>query len=313
MKIAVVRLSALGDIIMIEPLLRALMNQGHELHLITKPSNCALFDDYAEPLRVHAWTSFAEANDLRNLGFDAVIDAHNNLRSRFISTWLWPAAVYRVSKEAWKKGAHALGLKWPVTPFQTRLLQAAKPLLASGADIQGLWPVRSAQTGEGTYRVLVLGGTYATKQIPLSLCADVLNRAGGSWVLLGGSDDLSRAQELHAMLNAGLQVQIHCGQSLVASQRLIQGSSVVISGDTGMAHWAAALGKPLQVIWGNTHPLYGLSPGQWPGARVTHHQVQDLDCRPCTKFGHDRCPKGHFRCMMNQKAEAIVAELENLD
>jgi hypothetical protein len=26
-------------------------------------------------------------------------------------------------------------------------------------------------------------------------------------------------------------------------------------------------------------------------------EVENLKCRPCSKLGHMRCPKKHFRCM----------------
>jgi hypothetical protein len=26
-------------------------------------------------------------------------------------------------------------------------------------------------------------------------------------------------------------------------------------------------------------------------------EVKDLSCRPCSKIGYDKCPKGHFKCM----------------
>jgi hypothetical protein len=26
--------------------------------------------------------------------------------------------------------------------------------------------------------------------------------------------------------------------------------------------------------------------------------VKNLSCRPCSKIGYEKCPKGHFKCMM---------------
>jgi hypothetical protein len=25
---------------------------------------------------------------------------------------------------------------------------------------------------------------------------------------------------------------------------------------------------------------------------------KNLSCRPCSKIGYDKCPKGHFKCML---------------
>jgi hypothetical protein len=35
----------------------------------------------------------------------------------------------------------------------------------------------------------------------------------------------------------------------------------------------------------------------------------DVPCRPCSRLGHDACPRGHFRCMAGQEAVAIAAWL----
>jgi len=32
-----------------------------------------------------------------------------------------------------------------------------------------------------------------------------------------------------------------------------------------------------------------------------------LNCRPCSKIGYDKCPKGHFKCMAHEPDEIIKA------
>jgi len=36
-------------------------------------------------------------------------------------------------------------------------------------------------------------------------------------------------------------------------------------------------------------------------------EVTGLDCRPCSKIGHDKCPKGHFNCMEKQDLGRIAS------
>ncbi|HTH31457.1 MAG TPA: glycosyltransferase family 9 protein, partial [Lacibacter sp.] len=85
-------------------------------------------------------------------------------------------------------------------------------------------------------------------------------------------------------------------------------SKLVISHDTGLMHIAAALKKPVIAVWGNTMPLLGVAPyyGNAP-VLTTKFEVDKLSCRPCSKIGRDKCPKGHFKCMMLQDVEAIAA------
>jgi hypothetical protein len=45
-----------------------------------------------------------------------------------------------------------------------------------------------------------------------------------------------------------------------------------------------------------------------PGAesRSVILEVKDLRCRPCSKIGFDKCPKGHFQCMRGIDDQAIA-------
>jgi ADP-heptose:LPS heptosyltransferase len=78
-------------------------------------------------------------------------------------------------------------------------------------------------------------------------------------------------------------------------------------------HIAAALQKPLVVVWGNTipefgmYPYYGISHTQW-----TSFEQKELPCRPCSKLGFPKCPKGHFKCMLDHDLFAIVKAAQSL-
>ena len=47
--------------------------------------------------------------------------------------------------------------------------------------------------------------------------------------------------------------------------------------------------------------------------RKEHHnndllfEKKDLACRPCSKIGYEKCPKGHFKCMAHDASEIIRA------
>jgi len=72
-------------------------------------------------------------------------------------------------------------------------------------------------------------------------------------------------------------------------------------------HIAAALKKEIVSVWGNTIPEFGMTPyygnNQVSGLRS---QVSGLSCRPCSKLGYSKCPKGHFKCMNDINEEGIV-------
>jgi hypothetical protein len=52
-------------------------------------------------------------------------------------------------------------------------------------------------------------------------------------------------------------------------------------------------------------PYYGIK--EIPNAKF---QVAKLGCRPCSKIGHDKCPRGHFKCMNNISVNDLVAKVK---
>ena len=312
MKILLIRFGAIGDLILVEPVLRMLNQSGHEVHLLTKRAHACMFENHASVHAVYTWESAGIIGELRQQGFDAIVDAHNNIRSHGVCLALWPATVYRMPKELWKKLPLPSRFK-QVGEVKDRLMQTVRSLISEPPIDLGPWPGIKGLNKSYAYRVWVLGGTYATKQMPNELAVSLLNQLGGHWVLLGSAIDKEKAGEIMRGLNSSVKAEICCSQGLRESASILAGAVQVISGDTGMAHWAAALHIPLHVIWGNTSPQFGLAPGQWGGSVVQHHQVSDLSCRPCSKFGYSHCPKGHFHCMRNQNLDSIAMAIKNLD
>jgi len=86
--------------------------------------------------------------------------------------------------------------------------------------------------------------------------------------------------------------------SLAVSAEIVRRSEEVHTGDTGLMHIAAAFKKRIHTYWGSTIPelgMYAYLPTHAP--QRVDHQVLNLNCRPCSKLGFDKCPKGHFKCM----------------
>jgi ADP-heptose:LPS heptosyltransferase len=83
-------------------------------------------------------------------------------------------------------------------------------------------------------------------------------------------------------------------------------------------HIAAAFRRPMVSVWGNTVPEFGMYPYYGPnymsnygGKELPYDimEVKGLSCRPCSKIGYRKCPKGHFKCMEEQDIEKIVKSI----
>ncbi len=88
-----------------------------------------------------------------------------------------------------------------------------------------------------------------------------------------------------------------CGKfSFNQSASVIQQAEWVITSDTGLMHVASAFNKKIISVWGNTIPQFGMEP-YLPNNQNIILENNNLNCRPCSKLGYNKCPKGHFKCM----------------
>ena len=123
-------------------------------------------------------------------------------------------------------------------------------------------------------------------------------------VMLPNKDGFEVGEELSQGL---AHVTNACGKyNLDQSASIISQSNAVITSDTGMMHIAAALKKRVFMMWGNTVPAFGMGPYK---TKVSNYEVEGLSCRPCSKLGKNECPKGHFKCMINQDLDKLLVEL----
>ena len=144
------------------------------------------------------------------------------------------------------------------------------------------------------YIAFVIGGKHATKTLPNKKIISIVKKLEKPILLIGGSEDAERAEEIVIETENAINT---CGKySLLQSAFLIQQAELVITHDTGMMHIAAAFKKKIYSVWGNTVPAFGMYPYKVnKNSKII--EVEALNCRPCSKIGYDKCPKGHFKCM----------------
>lgn len=140
------------------------------------------------------------------------------------------------------------------------------------------------------YSVAVLGANHVTKQIPILKWREIINSINGPFVLVGGKDETEIAVQLQAEFP--LKVISCVGtMSIAQSAAVINASSQVITPDTGMMHIAAALKKPMHVIWGIPFLILACIHTLEIKSYCKNHEVFGLSCRPCSKLGYSSCPK----------------------
>lgn len=331
MKILLIRFSSIGDIVLTSPVVRcvkAQMPEG-EIHFLTKAEYRATVAHNPHIHRVHYLEDSLDAviADLKKERFDYVADLHRNLRSKRVITALGVKGTHsfpKLNARKWVLANLRLNLM-PEESIVARYFEAMRPLGVRN-DGQGLdffIPKESETTPDDIpfghsagFVACVIGGSYATKQLPVEQWRKFIEAIPYPIILLGGPEDRPDGQEIAE--GFGLKVYNACGKfSLLESADLIQRSKVVVTNDTGLMHIAAAFRKPIVSLWGNTAPAFGMFPYYGFNNLKTRVAPQSLllenaglYCHPCSKLGYGRCPHRHFRCMkgLDMKEAAIAVE-----
>jgi heptosyltransferase-2 len=303
LKILVVRFSSIGDIVLTTPVVRMLKKQlNAEVHYLTKSTYVSLLKNnpYIDSVYQIEDSINEVIADLKNEKYDYVIDLHNNLRTQILKLRLGVSA----------KSFNKLNIeKFMLTTFKMdslpkvhivdRYLDTISHLEIKNDD-EGLdfflspVDVVDLSVFPKEYIAFAIGGQHFTKMMPTEKIISIIKKLNESVILIGGPEDFERGEQIIADTKNTFNA---CGKfSINQSAYLVKNAKHVITHDTGMMHIAVALKQKIYSVWGSTVPEFGMSPYKAvEGSKII--EVKDLNCRPCSKIGYDKCPKGHFKCM----------------
>jgi heptosyltransferase-1 len=330
-RILVVRLSALGDIVMASGLIPALKARypQAEVSWLCEAASAPLLrhnprlheliiwprGDWEALKKAKRWGELWRAVRqfkamLRAKRFDLVLDGQGLLKSGLMA-W-FTGAPRRVSIIA-REGSHLLAhevvepkpLDVPVMGSEYRYLAgylgapegAFQPDLAVGEA-----PLAKARAAvSGISRPLVALCPFTTRpqkhwvEGHWPALAQALLAHGLQPVMLGGPADTAAAQRI-AQAAPGLLNLV--GQlKLDESVALISLCSRLIGVDTGLTHMGTALRRPTLALFGSTRPyLSGGSP-------LTHVMYDALPCSPCRR--NPTC-NGRFDCMAQLTVQRVL-------
>jgi ADP-heptose:LPS heptosyltransferase len=331
-KVLIVRFSSIGDIVLTSPVIRCIRQQsGAEVHFLTRERYKDILSH--NPHLAKVYTIRERVNEvigaLRGERYDAVIDLHNNLRSWQLRLSLPGVAGYGFDKRNLQKWlmVRTKSTVPPVGHIVARYLEAAAPLgvqddrqgleyfIPPGQEVDleavaQLFPSAGESqllVRQGQFYAFAIGAAHATKRLPWEKIAEICRCLDLPVILLGGAQDAGAAQRI--ISNCPTLVADGCGKfTLHQSASIVRQSFRVITHDTGLMHIAAALRKAVISVWGSTVPAFGMTPYYPAEVQVYERmfEVKGLNCRPCSKIGFDRCPKGHFRCMNDIPAREVA-------
>lgn len=325
-KILIIRFSSIGDLaqsLSLPSFIKSFYPNA-EIHFVTRQDLSEILMNH--PAITKIWTldrkkgfrdllSFICA--LRKEKFSHIYDAHNNLRSLILRTFI-PAKkklvrpMYRFKRFLLLKFHKNLfempfsGQRDLIKPLEKWGMNFKLPkppqLFIDNETQQSMDQLLSTYNLiDQNFLVLIPSATYELKRWPMIHWQElVLKNFDLNFVVLAGPKDDFTAP----LSNYPNVVNLTGKTSLVESAAIIQRSKLVIANDTGLLHFAEQLGKPAIA-------LMGPAPFGFPSRPSTTILEKDLPCRPCSKHGQGPCVNKFYQeCLVGITSDFVNQQLK---
>jgi ADP-heptose:LPS heptosyltransferase len=322
-KVLVIRFSSIGDIVLTTPVFRGLKQQiDAEVHLLTKKTFAMTVRHNPNIDKIHTINKNINeiATALLAEKYDYIIDLHNNLRTLRTKRRLKVASASfdKLNVQKWLLVNFKIDRMGEDPHIVFRYMETTRSLgvtydglgmdfFIADDDVIDIAQVSNKVLKPDEYVSLAVGASMPTKALEQRQIGQLLQLIERPVALLGGPAEHELAEQLADGYD---QVVNFAGKiTLQGSASVLRQSRVLIAPDTGLMHIGAALDHPVISIWGNTVHRFGMMPFYKDCSTTESHivEVEGLKCRPCSKIGYKKCPKGHFKCIRQLDLSRIAA------
>lgn len=328
--ILVIRLSAMGDVAMIVPVLRAFTQQYPDVKItvLTRTFFKSFFKDLpnvtafpAELKGTHKgiFGLFKLSKSLKKLEIDTVADLHNVLRTNILKTFLFRIKTIQIDKGRTEKKALISGEKFKQLKTTHQRYADVFEALGFKIDLSNpTFPEKAvlsgklkALLGNNTKKHIGIApfAAHEGKMYPLDLMKSVIETLSKDYnvVLFGGGN--KEIAILSTIENSFKNVINVAGKlSLEEELNLISNLDVMLSMDSGNAHLAAMLGVKVVTIWGVTHPYAGFAPFNQPDHYALLSDRMQFPKIPTSVYGN-KYPENYKEASRSISLESIVEKV----
>lgn len=332
------RLSAMGDVAMTVPVLRAFVKQYPtvQITVVSRP----FFKPFFEGIPNLFFFAFDEKErhkgfpgllrlfqELRKLEIDAFADLHNVLRSKVVRTLFALSGKKVAAVDKGRNGKKALTaaenkvFKPLPTMFENHTQVFQK--LGFTVDLSNpefpekavLSPEILAIIGVNHQKLIGIApfAQYESKVYPLDLMQEVIakladNKENKILLFGGGKKEI----EILDSISSPYENVINMAGQLKFQQelQLISNLYVMLSMDSGNAHIAAMLGVKVVTLWGATHPFAGFAPFNQPLQNALVSDRNLFPKLPTSVYGNKKA-EGYEDAMRTITVDSIVKILSN--
>lgn len=337
-RVLVIRLSALGDVAMLVPVLYSAAKKypDHQFFLLTKsplipvfeykPSNVEVIPVFTKDQNKGLKGLWRLIKSLFSYQIDQVADLHDVLRSQQIRHFLRLKGVKTavIDKGRAEKRALVRHKNKCLVPLKTSIERYKDVFSKLGFEFEIQFnsifefgerdfSKVSYLTGEkkGKWIGIAPFAKHEGKTYPLEKMESVIRELSSNpeirIFLFGGKEEKQQFETWAEQFKNVISV---AGHFTFSSELLLMSYlDLMITMDSGNMHLASLVGTKVVSIWGATHPYAGFyGYGQDPENIV---QVE-MFCRPCSVFGNKPCYRKNYACMYEILPEMILEKVKKL-
>ena len=332
------RLSAMGDVAMTVPVLRAFVKQYPEVKVtvISRPFFKPFFDGipnldffaFDEKERHKGFSGLLRLyRDVKKLKIDAFADLHNVLRSKIVSLLFALSGKKRATVDKGREG------KKELTQAENKIFKQLPTMFDRHAKVfeelgfpldlsNPTFPEKAKLSSDiveiiGNQHQNLIGiapfAQYDSKVYPQDLMQEVIAKLAenkNNKILLfgGGKKEIeildSLSQPYDNVINMAGKIKFQ--QEL----QLISNLDVMLSMDSGNAHIAAMLGVKVVTLWGATHPYAGFLPFNQTLENALTSDRNQYPKLPTSVYGN-KIVEGYEDAMRSISPEKVVFSIQS--
>ncbi|MEZ4780295.1 MAG: glycosyltransferase family 9 protein [Flavobacteriaceae bacterium] len=329
--ILVIRLSAMGDVAMAVPVLRAFTEQYPDvkISILTKKFFSPFFRDLKNVTVYNADVKGKHkgllglhklSKELKQFNFDAVADLHKVLRSNVLKRLLSINQFAQIDKGRAQKKALISGKKFKQLKTTHQRYANVFEQLGFKIDLENpTFPQPVALKGNLQQYIksnkknigIAPFAAHDGKMYPLELMKKVIAELSKEHNIIlfgGGKEEVSQLENLANQFENVTNVAGNL--SLNQEMNVISNLDVMLSMDSGNAHLAAMLGIKTITIWGVTHPYAGFAPFNQPVENCLLADRTQYPKIPTSVYGN-KYPKGYENAIASISPKEIIAKVKS--
>lgn len=336
--ILIIRLSAMGDVAMTVPVLRAfsIQNPDVKITVVSRPFFKPFFDTIPNvsffgvdlKKRHKGFLGLIRLFlDLKKFRITHVADLHNVLRSKVVRN-LFALSGKKVA--ATNKGRAD---KKALTRAENKIFQPTKSMFERHVETfkklgfqidlsHPSFPKQAVLSNEILNKIGEISGMkligiapfaqYESKVYPLDLMQNVIDELAKKHnqkiLLFGGGEN--EIQQLNQLQNQHENVIVVAGKLTFQEElQLISNLDVMLSMDSGNAHIAAMLGVKVITLWGATHPFAGFKPFNQPLENCLVSNRNKYPLLPTSVYGNKIVP-GYEEVMRSISVKRVIKSID---